>query len=71
MLSQLIDELNRATPIGVVGVSAQGANYRDDPTVIQKLATERPWGRDSEGVRTDIAGPLLWFDGLTHNAADG
>ena len=67
MLSQLIEELSRTTEIGVVGVSAQGANYFDDPTIVQKPTTERPWGCDTDGNRTDIAGPLLWFDGLTQD----
>ena len=70
MLSQLVDEVSRAVPVGVVGVSAQGANYSDDPAVIEKLANERPWGCDEAGERTDIAGPLIWYDRLG-SAADG
>lgn len=70
MLSQLIDELSRATPVGVVGVSAQGANYVDDPNITSKLADERPWGCDQDGNETDIAGPLLWHD-TAGSAKDG
>ena len=70
MLSQLIDELGRAVPVGVVGVSAQGANYHDDPDITKKLANERPWGCNEAGKETDIAGPLLWHD-TVDSAAHG
>ncbi|MGZ4314204.1 MAG: TRAFAC clade GTPase domain-containing protein [Gaiellaceae bacterium] len=64
MLAQLVEELRLTTQVGVVGVSAQGANYKADPAIIQKLAGDRPWGCDSEGNRGDVTGPLTWFDGL-------
>ena len=65
MMAQLVEEFGRSVPVGTVGVSAQGGNYTDDPIVAQRLANERPWGCDEGGQRTDIAGPLLWYDGLT------
>ena len=64
MTWQYIDELRRTTRIGVVGISAQGADYDDDPKVHHKTAYERSWGRDVNGNMTDIAGPLLWHDGV-------
>jgi hypothetical protein len=65
MLSQAIEEIGRSVAVGVVGVSGQGANYKDDPTITRKLASERPWGCDASGAVTDIAGPLVWHDSLT------
>jgi hypothetical protein len=62
MLAQLVEELSRSTRVGVVGISAQGANYEDNPAVTEQLSGERPWGCDEDGTKTDIAGPLRWYD---------
>lgn len=71
MTSQYLDALRAGTTIGIVGVSAQGADYDDEPTVHHKPVTERAWGRFDEDTRTDIAGPLLWFDSVEPSASDG
>ena len=62
MLSQLLDEIGRSTSVAVIGVSAQGANYRDHPEITRELAQTRPWGCDASGTKTDIVGPLVWYD---------
>lgn len=62
MTSQFLEELGHSVATGVIGISAQGANYKDNPSILEKLASERPWACDEGGNRTDIAGPLLWYD---------
>jgi Double-GTPase 1 len=71
MFWQHLEELRRTTTIGVVGVSAQGANYSDHPDVVEKSMSDRAWGRDEAGEPTDIVGPLLWFHSLPQPASDG
>jgi hypothetical protein len=62
MTWQYIDELKRQTHVGVIGVSAQGADYGDNPQIHQTSAKDRAWGRDAQLNKTDIAAPLLWFN---------
>jgi hypothetical protein len=71
MTWQYIEELRRTTIIGVVGISAQGADYSDDPNIVRKSSKERAWGCDGDSNRTDIAGPLLWYHRSSRAAHDG
>jgi hypothetical protein len=64
MLWQHIEELGRTKTVGVVGVSAQGADYQDQPDIVEADVGARAWGTDSSGGHTDIAGPLLWYHAL-------
>lgn len=64
MLWQHIQELRRTMTIGVVGVSAQGADYQDQPEIVEADPQMRAWGTDPEGGKTDIAGPLIWYHAL-------
>jgi hypothetical protein len=64
MLWQHLQELRRTQTIGVVGVSAQGADYQDQPSIVELDPRARAWGTDHDGGRTDIAGPLLWYHSL-------
>jgi hypothetical protein len=64
MLWQYIEELRRKVTVGVVGVSAQGADYDDQPDISESDVQMRAWGADSQGAKTDIAGPLLWYHAL-------
>jgi hypothetical protein len=64
MLSQHIEELRRTMTVGVVGVSAQGADYQDQPDIVQADVQVRAWGSDPYGTKTDVAGPLLWYHAL-------
>ena len=68
MLAQLLMEYGRSSTVEVIGVSAQGANYTDDPAIVEQLADIRPWGCDAGGERTDICGPLVWFNQTGGNA---
>ncbi len=68
---QYVDGLRSQTTVGVVGVSAQGADYRDDPDIHHKPTAERAWGRADTVTKTDIAGPLLWFDAVMPKGRDG
>jgi hypothetical protein len=64
MLWQRIEELRRTMTIGVVGVSAQGADYQDRPEIVEADVQVRAWGSDADGGKTDIVGPLLWYHAL-------
>lgn len=64
MLWQRVEELRRTITVGVVGVSAQGADYQDKPEIVEAEPNVRAWGSDSSGERTDIVGPLLWYHSL-------
>jgi len=64
MLWQHIEELRRTMTVGVVGVSAQGADYKDHPDIVEVDVKARSWGSDSDGRKTDVAGPLLWYHDL-------
>lgn len=64
MLWQHIQELRRTMTVGVIGVSAQGADYQDEPEIVEADPEIRAWGTDSKGEKTDIAGPLRWYHTL-------
>jgi hypothetical protein len=64
MLWQRVEELRRTITVGVVGVSAQGADYQDKPEIVEAEARLRAWGSDPDGAKTDIVGPLLWYHAL-------
>jgi hypothetical protein len=65
MTWQSIVELRTRTTVAVIGVSAQGADYDDDPTIHQTPTRDRPWGRDGDLNKTEITGPLLLFSKMT------
>lgn len=64
MLWQHVQELRRTMTIGVVGVSAQGADYQDQPEIVEQDPQIRAWGTDHNGKKTDIGGPLRWYHAL-------
>jgi Double-GTPase 1 len=68
MTWQFIDELRIRTTVGVIGVSAQGADYGDHPTIHQTTTKDRPWGRDGDLNKTEITGPLVLFGKTDHSA---
>lgn len=61
MLWQHLEELGRKVSVGIVGISAQGADYGDRPEIVEVSMSERAWGCGADGVRTDIVGPILWY----------
>jgi hypothetical protein len=71
MTAQYLDALGTKTTIGIVGVSAQGADYGDEPLIHHKPVADRAWGRADEATKTDIAGPLLWFDSVRSTQSYG
>lgn len=71
MFAQLLAEYRRNAPVGVIGMSAQGADYDKDPTVNRKPPAERPLVVTDHTRSTDIAAPLAWFDDLLRDHHGG
>jgi hypothetical protein len=62
MFAQVLAEYERAAPVTVIGVSAQGGDYERSPEVREADPHLRPLVVTDAGRSSDISAPLLWYE---------
>lgn len=62
MFAQVLAEYERAAPVTVIGISAQGGDYERSPEVREATPHLRPLVVTDDGRSSDIGAPLLWYE---------
>jgi hypothetical protein len=72
MFAQALGELDRRTQTEIFGVSAQGADYGADPSIIETPPLQRVYMVSADGTKVnDITQPFAWFDDLGLAVSNG